>query len=63
MTRKKEIRKDYQIRNMPVELRKAIKVAAALEGKYEYEYVIKWLRWIVREKSGVIIEKGDELET
>ena len=48
----------YQIRNMPKTLRKAVKVAAALEGIPIWKWIVKELTKSVT-RVGVIIEEGD----
>lgn len=51
--------KHFQIRNFPDDLRRAIKVAAALEDSPSSKWIIKQLRKAVKQ-AGIQIEEGDK---
>ena len=48
----------YQIRNMPKALRKAVKVAAALDGVPMWKWIVRELEKAVR-AAGVVYEEED----
>jgi hypothetical protein len=52
-------RKLWQIRNVPFSLRRAVKVAAALEGIPIWKWIVNTLSAGVKE-AGVIIEAEDK---